>query len=274
MSHNLRTNSGPALVRLPLLSLVRLLLCSALIGCASQPSSKIEHPAGPRVEYAQIDEAPPIVVFENGLGAGMTSWEKVFTRVGQEATVFAYNRPGYGRSDPASTPRDGAQIVAELRTLLRERALHPPYLLVGHSLGGLYVQLFARQYPEEVQGLILVDSSHPTQFEGVGSIDNWPLWARTLRLFLSGSQKQELALSKVTGQQVLRLPTYSSGPVVVLSAIEKSHSEIAQFMRAKRADLPRLYPGSRQVWVVDSGHFIQQERPDVVIEAIQGLLQR
>ena len=73
-----------------------------------------------------------------------------------------------GRSDPADSPRDGGHVVDELRALLSAQDLKPPYVLVGHSLGGLYMQLYARRYPDEVSALVLVDSTHPNQFKGAG----------------------------------------------------------------------------------------------------------
>lgn len=251
---------------------VSFLLVTVMSGCASLPSSKIENINNLRTEYAQITKMSPVVIFENGLGANMSGWNKVFTEIGKEATVFAYNRPGYGKSDMASTPRDGDHIVEELRANLQSKGLPPPYLLVGHSLGGLYMQLFARKYPNEVVGLVLVDSTHPTQFEGVGSRDNWPWWFRVMiPLFLSRSQNEELAAAMDTGQQVLHTPTFSGKPVVVLSAISNSESEFGQFVKVKRTDLPRLYPGSTQNWV-ESGHFIQRDRPEAVIQAIRAVM--
>jgi pimeloyl-ACP methyl ester carboxylesterase len=248
------------------------LLCAVVLaGCARLPASTIENYGNRQIEYALLDTAPPVVVFENGLGAKMSSWDKVFASIGEQATVFAYNRPGYGSSDPAPTPRDGAHIVAELRSLLQSKGLPPPYVLVGHSLGGLYMQLFARQYPDEVAGMVLVDATHPTQFHGKGSMENWPVAVRILKLFLSDSQENELALSPETGNQVLKEPSFAGKPVVILSVKDAATSDTARFYQDKRADLARLYPGSRLEWV-DSGHFIQQDRPEIVIQAIQDIL--
>lgn len=259
------------MARSGLIFIIAVLLVSLVTGCAGLPSTKLDKLDSRQVEYAQIIKQSPVVVFENGLAAKMKSWSKVFSEIGSQATVFAYNRPGYGDSDAVSTRRDGAQIVEELRVLLRQNGLQPPYVLVGHSLGGLYMQLFAREHPEEVAGLVLVDSTHPTQFEGPGSLDKWPWWARLLSGLLSDSQKKELAEAKETGQQVLRAPTFEGKPVIVLSAVDDAQSEIALFAKQKRADLPRLYPGSRQKWV-NSGHFIQNDKPEEVIQAIQAIL--
>ncbi|MBI3899670.1 MAG: alpha/beta fold hydrolase [Gammaproteobacteria bacterium] len=242
-----------------------------LSGCAGLPATETGRIDDRSVEYAQITQAAPVVVFENGLAASMKSWSKVFPEIGKDATVFAYNRPSYGDSDPVATPRDGAHVVAELRVLLRHKGMNPPYVLVGHSLGGLYMQLFARRYPDEVAGLVLVDSTHPAQFDGFGALENWPFWTRMLKLFLTDLQKQELAAAKSTGLEVLHAPPFIGKPIIILSAIQDSTSEMAQFVKEKQTDFVRLYPGSRQLWI-DSGHFIQQDKPEVVITAIRDIL--
>jgi pimeloyl-ACP methyl ester carboxylesterase len=243
-----------------------------LAGCAGLSATQVGHIDQRQVEYARIDHGSPVVVFENGLGASMTSWERVFPVIGREATVFAYNRPSYGRSEAAPTPRDGAHIVDELRVLLRERGLAPPYVLVGHSLGGLYMQLFARKYPDEVAGLVLVDSTHPTQWEAASPLDGQPWWVRGLMfMFLTGQRQGEFDAVRATGAEVLALPTVTDKPVVVLSAIDHGDAEIVKRANRKRADFPRLYPGCRQQWI-ESGHFIQHDRPAVVIDAIEEVL--
>jgi alpha/beta hydrolase fold len=224
-----------------------------LSGCASLPAVDIATVDQRQIEYALIKGGAPVVVFENGLGASMHSWEKVFPVIGKDATVFAYN---------------------ELRAFLRSQGLMPPYVLVGHSLGGLYMQLFARKYPDEVRGLVLVDSTHPTQMEGAGSMERQSWWVRALvSLFLTGELKKEFKSAPTTGQEVLRLPTVSNKPLIILSAVDKRDSEVVKHSNNKRADFARLYPDGRQLWV-ESGHNIQADKPEVVIGAIRDVLAR
>lgn len=184
--------------------LAKLALClfaTLITGCASLPNAMTTQVDQRRVEYALIKNGGPAIIFENGLGGTMDWWAKVFPEISKNTTVFAYNRPGYGKSDPVSTPREGKHIVDELRTLLRNRGLNPPYILVGHSLGGLYMQLFARRYPNEVGALILVDSTHPAQLKGAGSPENWPAWLRvTFDVATSTAAKKELNALDVTGE--------------------------------------------------------------------------
>lgn len=204
----------------------------------------------------------------------MEWWGKVLPALPPDTAYFAYNRPGYGNSSAASTARDGAHVVDELRAALAAQQLRPPYVLVGHSLGGLYMQLFARQYPDEVAALVLVDSTHPKQLEGAGALENQPLWVRgVVGIAVTGAAKEELALLPRTGEQVLNLPTLNGKPVYVLTAAEpmKETSDLARFANEKRIDIARLYPGSHQIWV-DSGHGIPLEKPQAVVEAILNAL--
>src|SRR5580704_8362447 len=120
------------------------------------------------------------VILEAGLGDTMDVWNKVQPQIAAGCTrTLAYNRAGYQGSDPAIGPRDSATIVAELRAELKRRNIYPPYVLVGHSLGGLYMQYFARNYPQEVAGLLLVDSTHWEQSLEMGNQANTPYNTRT-----------------------------------------------------------------------------------------------
>lgn len=247
------------------------LLCA---GCASLQGKTIQQIQGRQVEYAWTPRESDTVVFESGLGGTLDWWAKVYPALSNDTSVFAYNRPGYGHSEPASTPRDGAHVVEELRGLLKSKGIKPPYVLVGHSLGGLYMQLFARRYPEEVSGLVLVDATHPAQFKGQGAPENWPTWFRlAFKLTSSAVVREELQAVDATGDEVLALPSFTGKPVVVMSASQpmQASSPLADDANAKRKDLVRLYPGARQVWV-DSGHGIPLEKPEAVVSAIRAVL--
>jgi len=107
----------------------------------------------------------PTVVLECGIGgATAASWGWVQHGVERFAPVVAYDRAGLGFSDPGPMPRDGRRLVEELHALLRASGHAPPYIFVGHSYGGLLARLFADRWPDEIAGVVLVDSSHPRQF--------------------------------------------------------------------------------------------------------------
>lgn len=256
--------------------IVAVLIVMLLSGCASLPNSTLEKINDRNIEFALTRHDTIPVVFENGLGGRMERWKKVLPEISNDTTTFAYNRPGYGNSDLVSTPRDGLHIVDELRVLLHSKGIKPPYILVGHSLGGLYMQLFARRYPAEVSALILVDSTHPRQLEGEGALEKQSFLVRCLLgALVTGTAEDELDLLPQTGKQVLALPTLSNKPVFVLSASKplEEKSKAADDANEKRKDIARLYPGAQQVWV-DSGHAIPLEKPESVVAAIHQALRR
>jgi pimeloyl-ACP methyl ester carboxylesterase len=245
-----------------------------LAACAGLPDKRIQALGSGRVEYVAAVRAAPTVVFENGLGGTMEWWRKVLPVLPAGTSYFAYNRPGTGNSSAVTTPRDGAHVVADLRALLLSLGVRPPYVLVGHSLGGLYMQLYARRHPDEVAALVLVDSTHPNQLDGEGAMDKQSFWVRgVVGALVTGVAKEELSLVAQTGQDLLSLPVFTGRPVFVLSAAEpmKETSDLARFSNEKRVDIARLHPGARQVWV-DSGHAIPLEQPDAVVNAITAAL--
>lgn len=105
----------------------------------------------------------PTVVFEAGLGLPLETWGWIQPAVAQQAPTLAYDRAGLGASDPASGPRTAAALTADLHHLLTLTGLPAPYVLVGHSIGGLLIRHFAATHPDLVAGLVLVDSTHPDQ---------------------------------------------------------------------------------------------------------------
>ena len=105
----------------------------------------------------------PTVILESGLGAPAAGWALVQPDVAKFTRVCSYDRAGYGWSDPSPLPHTSLAIVKELHALLLNAGIAPPYILVGHSFGGFNVRVYAGQYPDEVAGVVLVDSSHEDQ---------------------------------------------------------------------------------------------------------------
>jgi pimeloyl-ACP methyl ester carboxylesterase len=216
------------------------------------------------------------VILEAGVGDTMDVWKTVQPLIAAGcARTLSYNRAGYGGSDPANGPRDSATIVAELRAELKRRNIDPPYVLVGHSLGGLYMQYFARNYPKEVAGLVLVDSTHWHQGLLVDSSANTPYMGRTaVTLFMPLIMRRELTDSGAAGEQVHASPQAMGVPAIVLSSTRGPPGE-SPAARALAADMQNDivadFPGARHLRVDDSGHYIQRDHPEVVVEAARRL---
>jgi len=111
-----------------------------------------------------VGQGSPTVVLDGGSGEMSAQWVWVQREVSDSTRVCAYDRAGMGWSEMGPQPRDAKQISSELHTLLTKADIEGPYVLVGHSFGGLYMQTYAARYPDKVAGVALVESSHPDQF--------------------------------------------------------------------------------------------------------------
>ncbi|MDQ2988660.1 MAG: alpha/beta hydrolase, partial [Pseudomonadota bacterium] len=207
-------------------------LCAAACLACSVPAyatgttTTIDLVGGRKVESVTIlnPASKVVVVFENGSRVTLDKWDKVLDAVSPHASVFAYNRPGYANSGATDTPRDGATIAEQLRQVLKQKGLAPPYVLVGHSMGGLYMQLFARRYPEEVAGIVLLDSLMPRM---VKKPEEFPLTTRIAKqLFLSSAMAAEIGKIYETGEAVVALPGIDHIPMIKLINVPKSATAV------------------------------------------------
>lgn len=216
------------------------------------------------------------VILEAGLGDTLDVWKTVQPLIASGcARTLAYNRAGYLGSDNSNAPRDSQTIVAELRSELRRQNIKPPYVLVGHSLGGLYMQYFARNYPEEVAGLLLVDSTHWEQHLAMGNQANTPYTSRTaVTLFMPWIMRREISDSVDAGKQVHDSPSAQAVPTIVLSStrgpVGETPSDRALAARLQD-EIAADFPAANHVRVNDSGHYIQRDHPEAVVEAARKL---
>lgn len=127
------------------------------------PPGKLVDVGGYKLHIQCEGTGSPAVVMEAGLGDSSTIWAKVWPEVAKTTRVCIYDRAGLGWSEASPKPPTAKVIVEELYTLLTNANIPAPYILIGHSIGGVYMRLFAHTYPNEVAGMVLVDSSHEEQ---------------------------------------------------------------------------------------------------------------
>ncbi len=116
---------------------------------------------GMRLHLSCAGEGGPTVVLEAALGASSISWSLVQPGLARLTRVCSYDRAGFGWSDRGPMPRTARRIAWELHTLLERARVPAPYLLVGHSFGGIVARVFARDYRDTVAGVVFVDPAHP-----------------------------------------------------------------------------------------------------------------
>ena len=224
----------------------------------------------------------PIVVFESGRGNGHDVWDKVAPEASQFSKTVTYDRVNLGYSQNMSNSNEPvtAKLVAKnLHTLLHAAKLPPPYILVGHSLGGIYMQMFARLYPKEVRGVVFVDSSSPEQpFSSKLSASN-PAYAEELGFTTSR-------------QQVKKAPPFPKVPIIVLTATYHGYKDPNAKLQVTLANgqtkeitekddqvlwegwqnqLAKLSPYSIHLYAYDSDHAIQKYQPNLVVDAVYTL---
>ena len=125
-----------------------------------EPQSLVRIDGERRLNLCCTGKGRPTVVFDSSLGGGMMDWALVQPQVSAKTRACSYDRAGLGFSDPSPEPRTSARMVEDLHRLLRAAHIEPPYVLVGHSLGGMNIKLYAETHLSEVAGLIFVDPSH------------------------------------------------------------------------------------------------------------------
>lgn len=135
------------------------------------PPGQLIDVGGYRLHLYCVGEGIPTVILDAAFPAQVSNWVWVQSMLSNHTQVCAYDRAGHGWSDPGPKPRDAVQHAHELHTLLTNAKVSGPFVLVGHSLGGLYVQMFADLYPDEVAGMVLIEGSHPDAWKRLGLLE-------------------------------------------------------------------------------------------------------
>lgn len=255
--------------------------------------------AGRRLALAGAGVGAPAVVLETGLGAESEEWEAVLQEVQQFTQVCRYDRANRGRSDAAPKPRSAQDFVADLGSLLVAAAIPRPLVLVGHSLGGLIVRLYAHQHPRDVAGLVLVDPMHEDQFDRIGPLippafPGEPDALTQLRRFWSTdwrdpAKNHEGVDFPASQVQAHRIDTLGDIPMLVLTSgvfLREAPPEIDQLAGSRdmaahlhglwqemHRELMQQSSNAKQIVVETSGHFIQREQPEVIVAAIRQMVE-
>ena len=251
-------------------------------------------------------QGSPAVILESGIPGTSLGWTSVMEDIALFTRVCAYDRAGYGWSEAGPEPRTISEITGELRDLLRTARVDPPYVLVGHSFGGLVVQLYASRFPDQVAGMVLVDSAHPDLARRSGHLERMGGVALRLKLLaplgiarliidppagnpesrpnsvrkmekelLATTRSFQAMASEMAGlreslsQAAEDRPRLGRKPLVVLTEGRRR----MEFWHAMQEQFTELSDSSEWQVVDGAGHFIHQDQPDVVVGAVRRVVE-
>jgi pimeloyl-ACP methyl ester carboxylesterase len=315
-------------------------------GIASARDAKLYKPVDQMVDVNGIQmrldcrgSGSPTVVLEAGAQSSSVVWIRTQDDVTKFTRVCSYDRAGYGWSDAIHEALYPRQVAEMLHDLLENGGEGPPYLMVGHSLGGVYVRAFTEKYPDEVVGMVLVDSSHEKQDEQLPPVlaelndpklvktglqiqqiiasigllrafklldasnppillteeEKGPALAEMYRTGYFGAYARETEMMLAYFSLPRKLNSLGDMPLIVVSAemnaqemyaayenapqIQSQLSvemmqQYADFLNGLQDELAALSTRSRHIIVKDSGHFIQLDAPQVVIDAVREVFEQ
>lgn len=275
---------------------------------------KLVDVAGKKMHIDCEGEGSPAVVLESGLGDTYISWMKVQPQIAKFTRVCSYDRAGLGYSDSSSEPRTSKVVAQELHALLQAAGVTSPYLLVGHSMGGFDVRLYASLYRDQVAGMVLVDASHPDQenrlppelknLEGSGLREEEFLEytmpfglprliglceddpgerAAECNFHTAREIVAELKAVDESSAQTAATPLLGDMPLVVLSHDpEKPSSEfppdlakpVNEAWEKMQEEMAHLSTRGTQTIVKNSAHYIQIDQPAAVIDAVHAIVEQ
>jgi pimeloyl-ACP methyl ester carboxylesterase len=275
---------------------------------AYPPPGRLVDVGGYRLHIQCVGTGSPTVVLDAGLGGMSLDWNLVQPEMGQTTRVCAYDRAGMGWSEPGPQPRTPERIAGELHTLLTNAGIAGPYVLVGHSLAGKNVRIFAQQHPDEVAGMVLVDArseyvdAHTSPADaqafqqeiamqgtmygltrGLGLIrlfgaSQWGPPAMSLQtrtaLALFGTGQRAIAATAAEAQEraasdaQLQAAPSLGDRPLIVLAAGQNMTQLPLWPEAQRRQAA-LSTNGHLIVVADGGHYIQLEHPTVVIDAVQ-----
>ena len=232
---------------------------------------------GHELRMVIMGRGKPAVILESGLGSGRGTWYRVLPEVARFTRVLAYDRAGIGDSDPGPKPRSAKPIADELHVALKNAGVQPPYVLVGHSGSGFTVRVFASAYPKETAGIVLVD---PTQ-EG---LTDWlkshqpDMWQQleSEKAKAAEGVRDELSAADLSEKQAESATPLPDVPVTLLTGMRTSDfrtPELLEFWLNLHKEWLKKIPQGKHVLAQNSGHFIQEQEPELVVSAIREIVE-
>ncbi|MCM3443858.1 alpha/beta fold hydrolase [Metabacillus halosaccharovorans] len=213
----------------------------------------------------------PTIVMDAGYGDYSKAWDSVISELSLLTDVLIYDRAGLGKSESSSKPRTSREMIIELKELVKGTKIKLPFILVGHSFGGVNARLYATEYPNDVCGLILVDSTPEDYREKfLPTMEDEFQRAYNKQFVHEGNYDEFMESLKQLKESRRKLNV----PLIVLSAGKKAHysKESQELWNEMQSELLEISTNGEFVIAENSAHYIQNDEPEVVVNAVKRLL--
>ena len=237
--------------------------------------SRLVDVEGRKITFKVAGSGSPTVVLEYGLGGSSGNWDSILPEVARFTRVVSYDRAGYGKSEPGSGPRSQERLAKELHTLLHNAGIMPPYVLVGHSLGGANIRAFAYLFKDEVAGLVFVDPfnerifTSQTKAELDAAMDQQDA---ALKNAPAGAQGEWKFISGEVRNGFPQLLAYGPPPNVPMMIIISGRDRPPRWATSAIEEFAPWVTSAREaglVFTTDNPHNVMAADPELVISSIR-----
>jgi pimeloyl-ACP methyl ester carboxylesterase len=233
---------------------------------------------GRKLHCIAFGNGQPAVVLISGFNASQNYWNPIIPDIAGLTKVVTYDRAGIGKSEMGDLPCDGFTSMKELRVLLSRIELPSPYLIVGHSLGGRLARIFASLFPDDIAGLILIDSGlwdprNPQLKTPIRADRNIDI----SKIRSPKGAKSESQCNDLIWRQAESITLYPKVPLTVLTAenvqlypgmSEEAKIKAIEQRKLDQEMLSKIIEGGKHIIVAGSGHIIMNDKPKAVIDAV------
>ena len=252
-----------------------------------------------QMHYYRVGSGSPTIVLDVGIGETYRDWLPFLEKIANKTQIFCYDRSGYGQSEMGTLPRDSKTEADELKALLEKANIKGPYILVGHSLGALNLQIFASRNKSEIAGILLIDPPPLDWILGKGFPKMTELAEQTTRNFESlfenirnsenESDRQKADFFKTlasehremfsnSGKQGAAITSFGDIPLIVIASgkanpqMGEDAEKFQRFWNDQCEKLSLKSKNGKYVLAAESSHHIYSDDPDIVLKAINELL--
>jgi pimeloyl-ACP methyl ester carboxylesterase len=258
-----------------------------MLSCKEPPAGRMVSFDGYKLHVLENGIGEPTVIFEGGINCSTNSYDKLRILASEFTRVISYDHAGIGYSTQSPNQRTLPNYVSELYRLLEKEKIDPPYILVGHSIGGFIIRYFAHIYPNDVAGLVFIDMPPDDWFNYIRTTHSSKdvlmfnkIFDPDLTVTYRGVANKELKMYEYNTELLegIKIPRHI--PVRMLTSIrfdnwtkEKGyHPEDLIIWAEMQAEVLEGVPDAKQIITEKSGHFIQGTEPELIINAIKDLV--